>query len=174
MNFWVTTDTHLGHTMLTDNNLRPLGFEDKILKGLMSVIKEGDVLIHLGDVSFGGDAMWSEKLKELPCKRWLLRGNHDKHSLSWYLSHGWDFVADTIAIEHFGYKIIFSHIPHPLGSYSFNIHGHFHDTDHRKHEPEMSAILTDKHYLLALELNNYQPWNLRAVLEDFKKRQKNG
>jgi len=172
MNFWITTDTHLGHTMLTDRNLRPLGFEDKILKGLKGVLREGDVLIHLGDVSFGNDAEWNEKLKDLPCKKWLLRGNHDKHGLSWYISHGWDFVADTISFYHFGHQILISHVPQPGDYFDINIHGHFHNTDHRKHEPKISAILTDKHYLLALEFNNYQPWNLKNVIDDFRKRNK--
>lgn len=172
MNFWITTDTHFDHTMLTDNNLRPLGFEEKILKGLRSVVKDDDILIHLGDVSFGNDAEWNEKIKGIPGKKWLIKGNHDKHSSSWYISHGWDFVADTIVFDQFGYNILISHIPQPGDYFDINIHGHFHNTDHRKHESKISSILTDKHYLLALEFNNYQPWNLRNVIDDFKKRNK--
>jgi calcineurin-like phosphoesterase family protein len=169
MHFWLTTDTHCGHYKLTEENIRPVGFEDKIFKGLGRVIQEGDVFIHLGDISFYKDAEWNEKFKNLPCKRWLTMGNHDKRGFSWYLSHGWDFVGNSITIEHFGYKILFSHIPQKDSGYDINIHGHFHNTDHRKYEPEISAILTNKHVLLALENNSYQPWNLMSVIETFKK-----
>jgi calcineurin-like phosphoesterase family protein len=169
MNYWLTTDSHFGHEMLVEEGLRPKGFEDLIFKYLHNVIKKGDVLIHFGDISFGSDAEWNEKLKVFDCHRWLLIGNHDKRTMSWYLDHGWNFVGDSIRLDIFGYKILMSHIPERDSGYDINIHGHFHDTDHRKHEPEISALLTDKHVLLALEHNNYQPWNLRTVVEKFKK-----
>lgn len=171
MNFWLTTDTHFGHIKLVEQNLRPVGFEDKIFKGLINALHEEDVFIHFGDISFDNDAGWHEKIKELPGKKWLIKGNHDKRSSSWYLSRGWDFVGYSITINHFGYKILMSHIPQPDTGYDINIHGHFHNTDHRKHEPEIAAILTSKHYLLALEYNNYLPWNLSSVVGSFKKRQ---
>lgn len=169
MNFWLSTDTHFGHGKLVEENLRPVGYEDKILKALAIALKPGDVFIHFGDISFDKDAEWNEKLKAFPCKRWLIRGNHDKRGLSWYLDHGWDFIGDSITVTMFGCKVLMSHIPQPDSDYDINIHGHFHNTDHRKHEPEIAAILTPKHYLLALEFNRYQPWNLQSVLGNFKK-----
>lgn len=168
MNYWIITDTHFGHAKLVNEGHRPVGFEEKIFKSIMDNYEANDVLIHFGDISFDKDAEWHDRLKEIFCLRWLIKGNHDKHSSSWYISHGWHFVGDEITLTLYGYKILLSHIPKKDSGYDINIHGHFHDTDHRKHEPQIAAILNDKHVLLALEFNNYQVWNLRSVVEKFK------
>lgn len=170
MKYWLITDTHFGHDKLVVWGARPFDFGTRIMDALVSTVTEEDVLIHLGDISFGGDAEWNLYLKKLKCKKWLTTGNHDKRTISWYISHGWDFVAEAILIPLYGYRILLSHIPQPDSpTYDINIHGHFHNTDHRKHEPAISAILTDKHVLLALENNNYRPWDLQKVIEQFKR-----
>ncbi len=96
MNYWITTDTHFGHKKLIDEEARPINFESSILKRLKDVLRPDDILIHLGDVSFKDDKKWHSMLIELsPCKKWLILGNHDSHSDTWYMKHGWDFVADA-------------------------------------------------------------------------------
>lgn len=174
MNYWITTDTHFDHDkMFTKFKTREEGFEKKILKGFQA-IRDGDLLIHLGDVSFGNDAVWNEKISEINCIRWLLKGNHDKRSTNWYLNHGWNFVADTFTMRLMGHKILFSHIPQKFtgDNYTINIHGHFHDNDHRYYEPELVAIRDKRQHLLALETNNYQLFNLKNILKDFDKKMK--
>lgn len=168
MNYWLITDTHLGHNKLVEIGARPSGFEKLITENLDRLIKSEDVLIHLGDVALSQESYWHDILCAYPCKKWLIKGNHDSRSTSWYLNHGWDFVGDFIGLNIFGHDILISHIPRPDSGFQINIHGHFHDTDHRKNQPEMSAILTSKHILLALEYNEYKPWNLRTVVEKFQ------
>ena len=164
----LTTDWHIFHEKMIELCGRPVGFEEKIYRGLQAVLQPEDILIHLGDICLksGKEAEAHERfIKPFPCKKWLVRGNHDRKSNHWYLSHGWDFVADTFRDSYFGKVVAFSHIPMADDGYDINIHGHFHNTDHRNHEPALQAIANSKQYLLALEYNNYQPWNLQTLLE---------
>ena len=165
MNYWITADTHFGHTLL-EEDIRPPNFSELILKRLGAVLSPDDVLIHLGDISFGDDLKWNKKLIAVSsCKKWLIRGNYDNHSDTWYLSRGWDFVADRIRMKRFGADIVLSHIPVKDDGYDINIHGHFHGDNHRKHEPEMVSIANAKHMLVALELTNYMPVTLKNLVQ---------
>lgn len=168
MNIWLTTDTHFGHDILKQYCGRPDGFEDKILNGLLNAhLGENDLLIHLGDFCIGNDADWHEKFihATFSAKRWLLRGNHDHKSNSYYMKHGWDFVGDVIKDTYFGKKICFSHVPQYWdGWYDINIHGHFHNSDHRRHEEELVWRKNGYQKLLALEYINYQPIKLESFI----------
>ncbi|MBI5402500.1 MAG: metallophosphoesterase [Ignavibacteriae bacterium] len=154
----MTTDTHFNHKQLIQYG-RPQNFEEKIKKGLISIVKEDDLLIHLGDVCIGNDIESNNWFKEnLKCKTYLIRGNHDKKSTKFYLENGWDVVADRIDINMFGKKMCFTHFPIAWdGYFDINYHGHFHDTDHRRNEPGFNKILSGYNKLISLEYTNYQP-----------------
>lgn len=158
MKIWITTDTHFSHKKLI-GLCRSEDFEYRIKHFLEMYVSKEDLLIHLGDVCIGDDTKNNNWFKQnLKCKTYLIRGNHDKKSISWYLENGWDSVSDRLDIEMFGKKMCFTHIPvADDGSFDVNFHGHFHNTDHRKNEPEFNEILCEKHNLIALELTNYQP-----------------
>lgn len=180
MKIWLITDTHFGHEKMHEYCNRPIGFEDKIFSELEK-IPESDLLIHLGDICIGKDEYWHTVLAELPFKKWLIRGNHDGKSLSWYLSHGWDYVGDEIKLKLFGKKILLSHTPLPLpDGFDINIHGHFHNTLHRllekqwvtpdeeKRNEKDLENLTPKHKLLAIEYTDYKSVTLESQLEAMK------
>lgn len=159
MNYWVITDTHFGHKKMQEYCGRPEGFETKILHNLIMTCKTGDVLIHLGDICIGQDEHWHTELGYVHARKWLLRGNHDKKSLGWYLDHGWDFVADEIIIDIFGKRVLFSHRPTAECVFDINIHGHHHNTEHHP-EDEISV----KNKLIFIE-HEYKPINLRSIVE---------
>ena len=169
MNYWITTDTHFNHSMLVELGVRPVGFSEMILKKLKNTLQPKDVLIHLGDICFGisdTQLIWNERLINIsPCQKWLIRGNHDQKSDSWYLDRGWNFIANRFGMNKYGKDILFSHVPVKDNGYDINIHGHFHDANHRKHEPELLAIANDKQVLIALELTNYMPVNLKQLVK---------
>ena len=164
MNYWIVTDTHFGHDKLIEYCSRPIGFENLLLKRIGAQVRNEDVLIHLGDICIGNDAEWHLRfMTNVAGKKWLVKGNHDRKSNSWYLGHGWDFVADQIAMRLFGLDIVLSHIPVPDNGYDINVHGHFHNSDHHRHEEELKRIKTEKHRLVYME-HDYQPKNLRRVV----------
>jgi calcineurin-like phosphoesterase family protein len=166
MKIWITTDTHLNHKKLIEYG-RVADFEERITKGLKTYVRSEDLLIHLGDICIGNDREWSNWFKkELNCRTYLIRGNHDNQNIGWYLRNGWDVVADRLDIEMFGKRICFTHMPVEWdGHFDINLHGHFHDTDHRKKEPAFSKILSRYNELVALEFTNYQLVLLEKLIQ---------
>lgn len=162
MNYWIITDPHMGHRILETEEYgnRPANFEDLILKNL-SIVKPNDVLISLGDNSFYNHEYWNNRLTaavDKSVKKWLILGNHDKKTIKWYLSTGWDFAATEIRMSLYGLNIILSHIPQATDGSYVNVHGHLHLKQHRTFEQ------SKKHFLVSMELNNYRPITLRSIL----------
>lgn len=175
MTIWLTSDTHFGHANMIPYCGRPENFTDIELKNFKKIPAE-DMLIHLGDICIGKDEMWHSKIQEIPCRKILVRGNHDEKSNSWYLSHGWDFVCETFTLKFHKKKIIFSHQPQQLGRNDFNIHGHFHNllnrTQARKWVDESEKYqlnhkledLTMNHLNFSIEEANYKPLKLETFI----------
>lgn len=161
MNFWIIGDTHFGHDNIIEYCNRPPHFETTLLQNIYQVPPR-DVLIHLGDIAFKHDAMWHGKLfddnRATPLG-WLVTGNHDKRTLSWYISKGWAFVGHSLSLNIYGKRLLFTHEPaYQLGEYDLNIHGHLHNTGHRP------AHLTEKHLLYAPENEGYAPVRLDRLI----------
>lgn len=163
MNYWLLPDPHLGHFKMEKWGMRPEGFTEKILKNL-AVISPDDVFVCLGDVNMGNDKYWNYKLMSSlfpTTHKWLIKGNHDRKSDTWYLSNGWDFVSDEIFLNKHGARILLSH--YPIGiiqsgfRFDINVHGHFHNNPKERWEPRLRDILSNKNYLLALEEMDYKP-----------------
>ena len=128
-----------------------------------------DTLIHLGDICIGNDAEWHKRFfANANCRCILVRGNHDSKSLSWYMSHGWQFACDRMDLNLYGKHIAFSHKPLPDdGSFDLNIHGHFHNADHHRWEPEFQGRTGEKYKLLYQE-HHYRPLSLQKIVENHK------
>ena len=178
MKRWLITDTHFGHHKIIELCGRPVNYEDRLLKGLMA-IPEGDTLFHLGDVCLGNDGdLHNTFITPIPCTKVLIRGNHDRKSDSWYIDHGWDVVLKSAVVRVGGHQVFLSHQPLPEQylwipqnesklNYTFNIHGHFHNNDHRALEYDDAAHGYNRlrHLRLACELTHYQPLLLDWVIE---------
>jgi len=161
MNFWITTDTHIGHENIKKLTNRPENCDELIIKGLR-VLAHDDILIHLGDVAFH-DAGERKYLGNIPCKKWLVLGNHDK-SISFHLGLGWDWVGESMELRRFGELIKFSHKPTPIGEETIQFHGHFHNNPMQYWEGELKDILTSKHQLLIIENMGYKPATLKSLV----------
>jgi calcineurin-like phosphoesterase family protein len=161
MRYMVVADTHFGHDKMVEYCGRPKNFNELLLKNIKTNIYEDDIFIHLGDVCIAKDEYWHDELMHsLPCcKRWLIRGNHDKKSNTWYLNHGWDYVGEMAALNVFGACILFSHAPIVCSPDWINIHGHQHNTGH--HEELESSKYS---YLVYME-HTYEPLDLRKIAE---------
>lgn len=162
--YWLLTDTHFGHNNLVKKGYRPEGFEEQILEN-MSVIGENDFVFHLGDFAFYDVGKWSSIFMN-HCKargKFLMLGNHDKNTITWYYNRGWNVVCKSMTIHMYGYEIIFSHIPLPIDTLNqcepntINVHGHVHNTNHR------NASVCDKHKAVYLE-HEYKPIQLKDIL----------
>ena len=159
-NIYVISDSHFGHSKMEKWSLRPDDFEEKIWKGLDTIPDDG-LLIHCGDITLGQDATVHNKLREYKFKKWLIRGNHDIHSITWYLRNGWDFIGDEIVLDVFGGKILFSHCPLPVREgFIKNIHGHLHGS--KSHE-RPDFYKENYHIEVTPEVVGYQPVKLQIL-----------
>lgn len=153
---WLITDTHFNHDAIVRYCDRPEDHGERIIRNCRRLLAPTDVLIHLGDVIFNKASELDELLGLIPGTKVLVKGNHDRRSDSWFYNKGFAFVCDELRIG----DVLLSHIPKPElpSDVRLNVHGHFHNTDHRRHEPEIAAYYDDtKHRLLALEYTDYEP-----------------
>lgn len=176
MNYWLISDTHFNHTKLDAWGGRSGDWQQKLIDGIRA-IPEDDILIHLGDICIGDDTevhdMMFKRLNgallDVVRQTTLVRGNHDKKSISWYTEHGWDFVCDQIGIVHHGVDILLSHRPMPPDTwrYKYNIHGHTHGNMHRAEE---YSAWYDKsfHIDISPEVVGYAPLRLDTLMKKYK------
>jgi len=133
------------------------------MRGL-SVLQYDDVLIHLGDVAWSDEGE-RKYLGNIPCKKWLVSGNHDK-SYAFHLKLGWDWVGETMQLRRFGLLIRFSHMPVPTYEEDIQFHGHFHNNPPEYWEGHLKAIMNSKHKLVVIEDLDYRPATLEWLLEN--------
>ena len=159
MKYWLLPDTHFGHDNMIEYENRPQDFSGRILTNVVRYVSKDDVIIHLGDFCIGNDNRWHMMFNvNVPrgTKKWLIRGNHDKKSNSWYMEHGWDMVCTSLGMHTFGKKILLTHERQlALIDYDINIHGHSHS----------KGISDSNHIALAIERMHYTPVRLRTVVE---------
>jgi calcineurin-like phosphoesterase family protein len=165
MNYWLISDTHFNHTRLEEWGGRSGSWQRDIWSGLRA-IPQGDALIHLGDICIGHDREIHEMLSEVLFgkRRILVRGNHDKASLTFY-NERWDFVCDGLELIFNGHYLHLTHRPaRPHGNASWNIHGHTHGNMHRSEE---YLAFYDKNYHIDIspELVGFAPVRLDLLLK---------
>mgnify|MGYP003153376379 CR=1 FL=1 len=155
---WVIPDTHFD-TKATPSGIVRRGVRSPIhttltMEGLMRLNPQ-DILIHLGDVIDKEEKNLPEFMELCPARTKILcLGNHDKHSIHWYLRNGFSAVVGIFTLKYGGKTILFSH--HPMrkdldepdhytsvlpDGIDLNIHGHLHLRNHRDEE---SAWLDEK------------------------------
>ena len=173
MKISIISDTHLNHKNIKEYCNRPDNWTEQILFSIGNF--DADLLIHLGDVSLGNDVEWHRLFTDLPMKKWLILGNHDGKSMTWYLNHGWDFVGRSVMIYLYGLRILFSHRPYPFppmktvtedkprSNFDINVHGHCHN------RPNLELETWQKPFIL--ENQDYKPVDLKEFLSEEIKEQ---
>src|ERR1041384_4469787 len=115
-NDWIFADPHFNHHRLVEWKDRPEGFEALIDASWKRRVNADDTVYCLGDVCFKsqGEAH-AQYIQANPGYKILIRGNHDKQKDSWYLSHGWNEIYDTLMLQadvggrHT--RLLLSHVP---------------------------------------------------------------
>lgn len=161
---WIITDTHFNHKAISDSGMRPDGFTDLVISNMRRLIAPQDFLIHLGDVIFYDAPSLKGILDSIPCRKVLTIGNHDKQGHRWYMRNGFDWACDVFTQD----GIAYSHKPLRIlpDGCKINIHGHFHNNDHRSSEPQYAEFYDPAiHKKLAIEETNYCPVKIRGFLE---------
>jgi calcineurin-like phosphoesterase family protein len=152
---WILSDSHLGHSNIQKHCRRPADVDKRFTDACKRLIGPEDLVIHLGDVAFGFFDLKSW-FTDMPGNWILIRGNHDAHTISWYMNNGFKFACDSFVMG----GVYFTHKPAfwlPEGC-SINVHGHLHNrvaADHR---------VFPHCRLFALEHTRYEPMLLEKFL----------
>ena len=118
---WLISDTHFLHKNIIEYCNRPVNFNSLIIKNWNKLVGDDDLVIHLGDVTFG---LKTKELIEKANKilsilkghKVLLRGNHDsfkpikKNGVSLRLEDYFDILSFLI-IEYQNKRYFLNHYP---------------------------------------------------------------
>lgn len=166
---WIISDTHFGHMNMINLCGRPVKFNEILYRNWTKKIKPEDTVLHLGDLAiWNGPTMdlWHNFAADLPGKKYMIRGNHDKLNVLLYRSIGYELIEGYIDwISEEGLTIRFSHEPrNPSEPWFNNIHGHIHNsTKHR--EGERDFELQSGHINVSCDVMDFKPVKLGEILE---------
>jgi calcineurin-like phosphoesterase family protein len=159
-NVFITSDTHFGHANIIKYANRPFDSVEEMNEALVenwnSVVKQGDKVYHLGDVTMNSKAL--DIMTRLNGRKCLIKGNHDTQRLKFYTPHFYD-IRGSHELGNF----ILTHIPvaieQKLRYPSGNIHGHLHEQN-----------MNDPWYLnVSVEQTNYTPIAFDAITKERSK-----
>lgn len=158
---WIIADTHFFHVNIGRYCDRPAGWQALIMQNWQRLIRSDEMVLHFGDLALAGKAVVTELMKQLLGQIFMLRGNHDRFSRTFYQSLGINLIPDPYEMQYpSGQKLIFSHRPIlPLEPDVLNIHGHIHNNP----APELGP----QHVNVSIEVREYRPWRLSEILERF-------
>jgi len=163
---WVVTDTHFNHDAIIKACGRPTNADELIIGAMKKWCAAQDWIIHLGDVIFYQYPKIAEILVQIPCRKILVLGNHDKKSKNWYMNNGFHFACHSFTWE----NVLFTHKPVVQfpDDIDYNIHGHWHNNGVEENPPSFWSTKT--HFKLAMEDVNYQPTCLDKIKAIMDKR----
>lgn len=136
--------------------------DETVIRNWNSVVTEEDTVYCLGDLAFGKGS--KDKLKlYLPMLKGriiLIRGNHDRETVTWYKRYG---IEEVHGGECWKYKpyVLMSHRPYPTKHPWINIHGHTHNLMHI----HPSGVYVN----VSVEAIGYRPIDLDELIEKVRK-----
>lgn len=169
-NIWVTSDTHFNHANIIKYCDRPFHttreMDDEMVDRWNAVVKDGDIVYHLGDVYFGGgatDGYINTLLARLHGRKRLVLGNHD-NGKDQKLQQAFQKIVVWRMFPEFG--LLLTHVPvHETSLFRGatgnekdppklrNIHGHIHT----------AKSPSKDHMCVCVEQTDYYPVNIEAI-----------
>jgi calcineurin-like phosphoesterase family protein len=191
---YFTSDTHYNHAnicMATSNWPDPNRCRDfnslyhmnaVLIDSINDTVRENDILIHMGDWSFGGFDSIIEFRKQLNCKNiYLILGNHDHHIMNnkdevqGYFVKVANYAFTTIVVQptekgeaNVKHRFVMCHFPiaswHDMGQGVMHVHGHI-------HTPHEFKVGPGKMMDVGIDGNpDFRPYSLEEVLTLIKDR----
>lgn len=183
-NIFFISDTHFGHanmlkfTNYDGSRMRPFNsieeLDELMIENWNKVVGPNDRIYHLGDVVYKCKNR-DQIMSRLNGKKVLVKGNHDKDQLGWYMK----YFEDIRGTFHIDGNYLLSHFPiHPdsKGRFVRGLHGHIHAQTVKKPIYQSSIIKTiigkepDPWYRnCCVEVNNYSPIPFEVIKEETEK-----
>ena len=162
--FFIISDTHWGDKNLLKHVSRPKHHEKMMLANWRKIIKNDDLVLHLGDLVVGSDEVYeqfkNEIAPQLTGKKYIILGNHDKRKYDYYKDFGFK-VLKPFTMKYRGYDISFDHYPKFLkkNAKELHIHGHIHDHTYSRNEKSRWGNIN-----ISVEMINYKPQRVSRVV----------
>lgn len=183
-NVFFTSDTHFYHRNIMKYCNRPFETVEEMNKTLINnwnaVVKENDIVFHLGDFGFAGSQEINDILNRLNGKIYLIMGNHDRKMIrQGYTKHFEDIsMAKYIRVN--GQQMYLCHFPFLCfdGVYGRNdktitwqLFGHVHSGPNSADgldEPRLANLFPSQ-YDVGVDNNNFTPIsfdNVKKIIEE--------
>lgn len=164
MNIWVISDTHFFHyNILSFKNregelIRPFStvkeMNDLMVENWNAVVKDEDIIYHLGDLYFGSLNCMKDLMKQLKGRKRLIVGNHDNIKV---ISRERFFQKIQMWRMFPEFGLLLTHVPVHNSTLEIkgivNVHGHTH----------CNPSPTEKHINVCVEATNYAPINIEDL-----------
>lgn len=185
-NLYFTSDTHYNHSNICrsttrwDRSLnktrdfRSLNhMNDTLVNNINELVGQDDILIHLGDWSFGGFERIEEFRNRIVCRNiHLVLGNHDQHirnnkgNIQTLFLSALDYMNLDLRINRSGniekYNLILMHYPisswYGLSKGNIHLHGHV-------HLPPQQRIAEGRAMDVGADGNNYYPISINEIID---------
>ena len=177
---WITSDTHYNHKNICRgtskwthaSNMRNFDtlshMNETIINNINEVVGYDDVLIHLGDWSFGGFESIAEFRNRIVCKQVsLVLGNHDHHiennrdGIQDLFAHVTHYTRMEVKTKDTTHKFVLQHFPiiswQDMAKGTFHLFGHMHLPANKKMMPGRSMDV-------GMDGNNLKPYELKSII----------
>lgn len=147
---------------------RPLSDIRKINETLISnwnsVVSDDDIIYHFGDFCLSDKTSIKKIASILNGHKILVRGNHDRVSVSFYESVGFEVLTHApIKLEE--EKLLLSHVPVPdtrMPEGYINVNGHIHNKLLNDDYPT-NLYDKDKHFNVSCDVLAFKPISLTRI-----------
>jgi len=167
---YLISDTHFRHGNIIPHANRPFKsveiMDDHLINNWNSTVKQNDIVYVVGDFIWtqGSSQLIKELIKKLNGRIILIMGNHDRKTVSFYLSNGIQFACNKFVGRFINKNVLFIHNPAEatsadIASSEYIIHGHLHGRT-----PLISTRFGRKFINVSAENVNYTPINLETLL----------
>jgi calcineurin-like phosphoesterase family protein len=170
---WLTADEHYSHRRIIQYQGRPFSsvgeMNDRLIEAHNSVVKETDVVIHVGDFSFGKAEDFARVAERLAGTHFFMDGSHDRSMREYFESHTewkegkgklfllpklfeFTFQKTKVVLCHYAMENWWaSH----YGKSSVHFHGHSHG---RFNSPKQALDI-------GVDTNNFFPYKIEDAIE---------
>ena len=139
-----------------------------IVNNINEVVKQDDILFHLGDWSFGGFEYVKEFRDRIVCNNvHLLYGNHDHHieknreGIRGIFTTTSQYLVLTVVENDMTHEFVLMHYPlcswHNMNNGRFHLFGHV-------HLPENKKRMAGRSMDVGMDGNNMMPYDMREVV----------
>ena len=166
MQYWFTSDYHLGHTNIIKYCDRPFNNLEEmnatIIRNHNQRVKPDDIVFHIGDFCFKNTAGGKDgEGIGVTAKEWEsmlngkiihVKGNHDKNNST-------KTIVQGMLIKHCGHEAYLVHNPeHANLNYRINLTGHVHQHWHVKRMPD--NVLVN----VGVDVNRFMPITFQEIM----------